>query len=101
MKEIIQKLKDKKIFKEQTLIEAEITKSFMGSPMKKQADAPNVELADDHCFADEEYAIEANVPMRKIMYDSIQIVDGMEPIELAAVYGLTPKTERFKRRKEQ
>jgi len=39
--------------------------------------------------------------MRKIMYDSIQIVDGMEPIELAAVYGLTPKTERFKRRKEQ
>ena len=33
--------------------------------------------------------------------ESIKIIDGMEPIELAAVYGLAPKTERFKTRKEQ
>ena len=35
MIEIIKKLVDKNIFKEDTLIEAEVTKSFMGSPVKK------------------------------------------------------------------
>ena len=35
------------------------------------------------------------------MYNAIQTIDGMDPIELAAVYGLVPKTARFKKRKEQ
>jgi hypothetical protein len=100
MKEIIQKLVARKIFKEDTLIEAEITKSFMGSPVKKQLVLRVKQLADEYCLADEEGALEYTVPMRKILYDSIQTVDGMDPTELAAVYGLAPKTARFKRRKE-
>jgi hypothetical protein len=101
MKEIIKKLIERKIVREDTLIEAEITKSFMGSPVKKQLVLRIKQLADDYCLADEEGALEYTVPMRKIAYDSIRIIDGMDPAELAAVYGLAPKTARFKRRKEQ
>ena len=101
MKEIIKKLIERKIIREDTLIEAEITKSFMGSPVRKQVTLRIKQLADDYCLADEEGALEYDVPMRKIAYDSIRIIDGMDPAELAAVYGLTPKTARFKRRKEQ
>ena len=101
MKEIIQKLIERKIVREDTLIEAVITKSFMGSPVRKQVTLRIKQLADDHCLADEEGALEYNIPMRKIAYDSIRIIDGMDPAELAAVYGLAPKTARFKRRKEQ
>ena len=101
MKELIQKLIARKIFRENTLIEAQITKSFMGSPVTKEVVLRVKELADTYCLADEEGALEYNVPMRKIQYDSIKTIDGMDPAELAAVYGLAPKTERFKRRKEQ
>jgi len=101
MKEIIQKLIERKIFREDTLIEAEITKSFMGSPVTKEVVLRVKELADTYCYADEEGALEYNVPMRKIQYESIKTIDGMDPTELAAVYGLAPKTARFKRRKEQ
>jgi len=101
MKEIIQKLVERKIFREDTLIEAEITKSFMGSPVTKEVVLRVKELADTYCYADEEGALEYNVPMRKIQYESIKTIDGMDPTELAAVYGLAPKTARFKRRKEQ
>ena len=101
MKEIIKKLIERKIVREDTLIEAEITKSFMGSPVRKQVTLRIKQLTDDYCLADEEGALEYDVPMRKIAYDSIRIIDGMDPAELAAVYGLAPKTARFKRRKEQ
>ena len=37
----------------------------------------------------------------KIRYLNILTVDGQEPNELAAVYGLGPKTARFKRRKSE
>jgi len=36
MIDVITKLKDKKIFKVDSLIEAEVTKSFMGSPVNKK-----------------------------------------------------------------
>ena len=101
MKEIIKKLIERKIVREDTLIEAEITKSFMGSPIRKQVTLRIKQLADDYCLADEEGALEYHVPMRKRPYGSIKTIDGMDPAELAAVYGLAPKTERFKRRKEQ
>ena len=101
MKEIIQKLVERKILREDTLIEAEITKTFMGSPVTKEVVLRVKELADTYCYADEEGALEYNVPMRKIQYESIKTIDGMDPTELAAVYGLAPKTARFKRRKEQ
>tara|TARA_E500000318_G_scaffold17896_1_gene18404 strand:- start:5355 stop:5660 length:306 start_codon:yes stop_codon:yes gene_type:complete len=101
MKEIIKKLIEHKIFKIDTLIEAEITKSFMGSPVKKQALLRVKQITEDYCLADQEGALDYEVPLRKIMYDRIKIVDGMDPQELAAVYGLAPKTARFKKRKEQ
>ena len=101
MIEIIKKLVDKNIFKEDTLIEAEVTKSFMGSPVKKVVVLKVEQVYDTYCLADEQNALEYNPPMRKIMFKNITIVDGMEPIELAAVYGLAPKTTRFNTRQEQ
>jgi len=98
MKEIIKKLIERKIVREDTLIEAEITKSFMGSPVVKQVILRVKQIADDHCLADKEGALEYNVPMRKIPYGSIKTIDGMDPAELAAVYGLGPKTARFKKK---
>jgi len=101
MNELIKKLIQKEIFKKDTLIEAVITKSFMGSPVKKQVTLRVKQLAEDHCLADEQGALEYNVPLRKIKYQDIKIIDGMDPVELAAVYGLAPKTARFKKQKEQ
>ena len=101
MNELIKNLIKKDIFKKDTLIEAVITKSFMGSPIKKQVTLRVKQLAEDHCLADEQGALEYNVPLRKIKYQDIKIIDGMDPTELAAVYGLAPKTARFKKQKEQ
>lgn len=101
MNELIKNLIKKDIFKKDTLIEAVITKSFMGSPVKKQVTLRVKQLAEDHCLADEQGALEYNVPLRKIKYQDIKIIDGMDPVELAAVYGLAPKTARFKKQKEQ
>jgi len=101
MNELIKNLIKKEIFKKDTLIEAVITKSFMGSPVKKQVTLRVKQLAEDHCLADEQGALEYNVPLRKIKYQDIKIIDGMDPTELAAVYGLAPKTARFKKQKEQ
>ena len=98
MKEIVKKLIERKIVREDTLIEAEITKSFMGSPVRKQVTLRIKQLTDDYCLADEEGALEYNVPMRKILYNKIKTIDGMDPAELAAVYGLGPKTARFKKK---
>ena len=39
---------------------------------------------------------EADGKSHKIRYVNILTVDGQEPNELAAVYGLGPKTKRFK-----
>ena len=101
MIDIITKLKDKKIFKIDSLIEAEVTKSFMGSPVNKKITLRVKHLFDTYCLADEEKSLDYKVPMRKIKYEKIKLIDGMLPVELAAVYGLAPKTERFKTRKEQ
>lgn len=101
MKDIILKLVAKKIFKEETLIEASVTKSFMGSPIKKTVILKVKEIAEHYCLADEQGALEYNVPMRKIQFENIKKIDGMDPLELAAVYGLAPKTARFNRKKDQ
>jgi len=98
MTEIIKKLIDKQIFKTGTLIDAPVTKYYMGSPVILTKTLRIKEVAEDHCIADEEYEIEAEVPFRKIYFRDITLIDGMEPQELAAVYGLAPRTERFKRK---
>ena len=48
----------------------------------------------------EEYG-EADGKAYKIRYLDISTIDGQEPNELAAVYGLGPKTERFSKRRNQ
>ena len=53
-----------------------------------------------HCDICEEYK-EADGKAYKIRYLDITTIDGMIPNELAAVYGLGPKTERFGKRKNQ
>jgi hypothetical protein len=98
MTEIIKKLIDRQIFKTGTLIDAPVTKYYMGSPVILTKTLRIKEVAEDHCIADEEYEIEAEVPFRKIYFRDITLIDGMEPQELAAVYGLAPRTERFKRK---
>jgi len=98
MTEIIKKLIDRQIFKTGTLIDAPVTKYYMGSPVILTKTLRIKEVAEDHCIADEEYEIEAEVPFRKIYFQDITLIDGMEPQELAAVYGLAPRTERFKRK---
>ena len=100
MTEIIKKLIDRKIFKEGTLVDAPVTKYYMGSPVILTKTLRIKEVAEDHCIADEEYEIEAEVPFRKIYFRDITMIDGMEPQELAAVYGLAPRTERFKVKKD-
>ena len=98
MTEIIKKLIDRQIFKTGTLIDAPVTKYYMGSPVILTKTLRIKEVKEDHCIADEEYEIEAEVPFRKIYFRDITLIDGMEPQELAAVYGLAPRTERFKRK---
>ena len=98
MKQTILKLKEKGIFKTNSLVTAQITKEFMGSPVEKIVTLKVHELGEDYCLADEQDCLDYNIPMRKILFNNILTIDGMEPIELAAVYGLEPKTERFRRR---
>ena len=98
MKQTILKLKEKGIFKINSLVTAQITKDFMGSPVEKNVTLKVHELGEDYCLADEQDCLDYNIPMRKILFNNILTIDGMEPIELAAVYGLEPKTERFRRR---
>ena len=100
MIEIIKKLIDRQIFKTGTLVDAPVTKYHLGSPVILTKTLRIKEVNVDHCIADEEYEIEANVPYRKIYFRDITMIDGMEPLELAAVYGLAPRTERFKVKKD-
>lgn len=98
MIEIIQKLIDRKIFSKGTMIDAPIKKMQFGSPIVLNKTLRIKEIKEQYCIADEEFEIEAEVPFRKIYYKDITKVDGMDPSELAAVYGLIPKTARFKRK---
>lgn len=98
MTEIIKKLIDKKIFKTGTLVDAPVRKMYMGDPVILNKTLRVAQIKDTYCIADEEYEIEAEAPMLKIPYENIISIDGMEPQELAAVYGLAPKTARFRRK---
>ena len=95
----IKKLQEHKIFKEDSIIESTITKDWMGSPVEKKVHLIVKKVRTDHCLC-EEYG-EADGKAYKIKYLDITTIDGQEPNELAAVYGLGPKTARFKRRKKQ
>ena len=95
--DIIKKLKNNKIFKKQSLVESIIEKNWMGSPVTVKSTLIVNELNDDYCIC-QEYR-ETDPKKYKIKYFDIMTIDGMKPRELAAVYGLAPKTERFNKRR--
>ena len=97
--EIIKKLQDKKIFKENSLVGSTIDKNWMGCPEFFKSILIVKKLEQNYCLC-EEYS-ESDKKLYKIRYIDITTIDGMEPQELAAVYGLAPKTARFKRRKTE
>ena len=94
--EAIKKLKDSNIFNDQSIVESAIVKYWMGSPVIKNALLRVRKVNSDHCVCEE--LGEADGRAHKIKYVNILTVDGQEPNELAAVYGLGPKTARFKRK---
>ena len=94
--EAIKKLRDKNIFSDQSIVESMIQKNWMGSPVIKRSLLRVKKVGDDHCIWEE--LGEADGKAYKIKYVNILTVDGQEPNELAAVYGLGPKTARFKRK---
>ena len=71
----------------------------MGSPVDLKSILIVKKLEKKYCLC-EEYK-EATGKSYKIKYIDITTIDGMNPQELAAVYGLAPKTERFKIRRNQ
>jgi hypothetical protein len=94
--EAIKKLRDKNIFNDQSIVEIMIEKTWMGSPVIKRSLLRVKKVREDDCICEE--LGEADGRAYKIKYVNILTVDGQEPNELAAVYGLGPKTARFKRR---
>ena len=94
--EAIKKLKDSNIFNDQSIVESAIVKYWMGSPVIKNALLRVRKVNSEHCVCEE--LGEADGRAHKIKYVNILTVDGQEPNELAAVYGLGPKTARFKRK---
>jgi hypothetical protein len=92
----IKKLKEHKIFGEDSIVESYIQKHLWGTPFLKKARLRVKNTKDEYCVCEE--LGEADGKAHKIKYINIITVDGQEPNELAAVYGLGPKTERFKRR---
>ena len=95
----IKKLKEHKIFKPNSIVLSTIEKAWMGEPIEVKAHLIVKQLRENDCIC-EEYN-EANGKAYKIRYLDITTIDGMIPNELAAVYGLVPKTERFGKRKNQ
>ena len=97
--EAIKKLQEHNIFKRDSIVESTITKDWMGSTVEKKVHLIVRKVRKDDCLC-EEYG-EADGKAYKIKYLNICTIDGQEPNELAAVYGLGPKTARFKRLKKQ
>ena len=94
--EAIKKLRDKNIFNDQSIVESMIQKNWMGSPVIKRSLLRVKKVGEDDCICEELGSGDGKA--YKIRYINILTVDGQEPNELAAVYGLGPKTARFKRK---
>ena len=94
--EAIKKLRDKKIFNDHSIDESMIQMNWMGSPVIKRSLLRVRKIGDNDCVCEELGSADGKA--YKIKYVNILTVDGQEPNELAAVYGLGPKTARFKRK---
>ncbi len=95
----IKKLQEHKIFKEDSIVESVVQKHLWGSPVMKKAYLRVKKVRQTDCICEE--VGEADGKAHKINYLNILTIDGQEPNELAAVYGLGPKTARFKKRKTE
>lgn len=95
----IKKLQEHKIFGADSIVESVIEKSLWGTPTYKKAFLRVKKTDDSFCTCEE--LGEADGKAHKIKYVNILTIDGQEPNELAAVYGLGPKTARFKRRQAE
>ena len=93
----IKKLQENKIFGPDSIIETYLEKQLWGTPTYKKSFLKVKQINNKDCVCEE--VGEANAKAHKIKYVNILTIDGQEPNELAAVYGLGPKTARFKRRK--
>ena len=93
----IKKLKNNKIFGEDSIVESVVKKSLWGSHVMKKTFLRVKTIRENDCICEE--VGEADGIAHKIKYVNILTVDGQEPNELAAVSGLGPKTARFKNRK--
>ena len=94
--EAIKKLRDKNIFNDQSIVESMIQKNWMGDAVIKRSLLRVKKVGEDDCICEELGSADGKA--YKIRYVNILTVDGQEPNELAAVYGLGPKTARFKRK---
>jgi hypothetical protein len=94
--EAIKKLRDKNIFNDQSIVESMIRKNWMGDAVIKKSFLRVKKVNEDDCICEELGSADGKA--YKIRYVNILTVDGQEPNELAAVYGLGPKTARFKRK---
>ena len=97
--EAIRKLQNGKIFGKDSIVETYVDKSLWGTPVPKKTFLKVIEAKEEYCTCEE--VGEADGKAHKIKYVNILTVDGQEPNELAAVYGLGPKTARFKKRKAE
>ena len=97
--EAIRKLQKGKIFGKDSIVETYVDKSLWGTPVPKKTFLKVIEAKEEYCTWEE--VGEADGKAHKIKYVNILTVDGQEPNELAAVYGLGPKTARFKKRKAE
>ena len=97
--EAIKKLQENSIFGKDSIVESVIEKSLWGTPVPKKSFLKVLKTADQHCICEEVGSTSRKA--HKIRYINILTIDGQEPNELAAVYGLGPKTARFKRRKAE
>ena len=95
----IKKLKENNIFGEDSIVESFIEKQLWGTPFFKKAYLRVKIAKNNYCICEERG--EADGKSHKIKYINILTVDGQEPNELAAVYGLGPKTERFKKHRNK
>ena len=95
----IKKLKKHNIFKQNSIVLSTIEKSWMGEPVEVKAHLIVKQLRENDCICEE--LGEADGKAHKIKYINVLTVDGQEPNELAAVYGLGPKTARFKKDKNK
>ena len=71
----------------------------MGNTVFQKSTFKSKNAKEDYCICEE--LGEADGKAHKIKYINVLTVDGQEPNELAAVYGLGPKTARFKKHRNK